>query len=35
MIQKEEQSFGDLMQEVFDHIGVTEQELMMMMNYFS
>ena len=30
MIQKEEQSFGDLLTEAMDHIGMSEQEFMQM-----
>ena len=30
MMQREEQTFGDLLQEVLDHIGVNEQEFMRM-----
>ena len=29
MMHKEEQAFGELMQEVMDHLNITEQEFMM------
>ena len=30
MIQKEEQVFGELLQDAMDHLGLTEQEFMQM-----
>jgi hypothetical protein len=35
MLKKEEAAFADILSDVMDHIGITEQEFMMMQQTFA